>query len=57
MWSPQVFTRLIVHNEHIRRLHQLLLYARGRNEDMIVALDRDASTSSRHPSVSVEFVA
>jgi hypothetical protein len=48
---------LIIHDEHVRWLHQLLLHARRRDEDMIVPFDRDASASSRHPTMSVEFIA
>jgi hypothetical protein len=56
-WSADVLLARVVHDKDVVRLHQLFFHARGREEDVVFMLDRDAAAGARHPAKSVELPA
>jgi hypothetical protein len=56
-WSADVLLARVVHDKDVVRLHQLFLHARGREEDVVFMLDRNAAAGARHPAESVELAA
>lgn len=56
-WASEIRLALPIHHEHIRGLHQLLLYTAGRDEDVLVAADADATARTGDPAMCVELSA
>ena len=50
---PQVLLATKVHDKHIRRLHELLLHAAGRNVDLVLMANARSSTSTSDLTKSV----
>lgn len=48
LWSPQVLLAVEVHNKHIGRLHELFLYAAGRNVYLVFMAYARSSASACH---------
>lgn len=56
-WSADVLLARVIHDKDVVWLHQLFLHARGREEDVVFMLDRNAAAGARHPAESVELPA
>lgn len=46
LWLAQILALWILHNEHVGRLHQLFLHARGRHEDVVAMSDAGSAASA-----------
>jgi hypothetical protein len=45
---PKILLAVEVHYEHVRRLHEFLLHATGRNVDLVFMANASSSTSTCH---------
>ena len=53
LWAPDILLSLKIHDKHIRRLHEFLLHATRRNEDLVAMFDTCTTACARylvHPS-------
>jgi len=53
----QILATLVVHNKHIRGLHELFLHTTRRDVDVVAMLDRHTTSSASHPAEVVEVAA
>lgn len=57
LWPSQILLGGVIHDEHIRWLHELFLHAGWRDEYVVLMLDGQTTASSSHPAMAVELVA